>query len=551
MWIPGVLFGWSLFIGVRQIRHSLALPGIIVVGMILFFAYISLSGYSATEAAQNGLILGKISGQLPLRIFPLAEVMQTNWLAVLGEAGSIGSILILTIIHVLLNVSGLELATNQDYDLNNELRLAGISNLVSGLCGGVIGYHSLSLTGLSYRLGARSRLAGLIAAGICAIVLFFGADLVAFIPMPLLGGLLFYLGLEFLSAWVFTGRRKFNQTDFRIVLLILFIIATIGFIEGVVIGLLGVTIVFVVNYSRINVFRHISSGAEMPSKVDRTAEHRRTLSRIGTQVYVLELQGYIFFGTANAILEQIHSRTHYAGQPSLRYLVLDFRHVHGLDSSATFSFSKVHKLARSQDFKMLLCHLQPDTQAQLERSGLVANGTSIILFDDLDHALEWCEEDLLEFSQVTKKHMPVNLIQQLGDLGLSKTYTNQLKGFLERIMVEPGGYLIHQHEEASDIFFIEVGRVSIVLELEDGQKVRLRSSAMGTIVGEVSFYLNTKRTASVIAEMNTIAYRLTRQSMEEMQKQNPELVMAFNAVMLRLLSERLAASNRELASLNR
>lgn len=550
-WIPGVVFGLVVFFGLRRINHLMVLPGMIIGGMILYFGALLISGLSIDEAVERGFLLGRIAGQISWRPLPLQEAFQANWSAILGQIGSIGSILILTLINVLLNVSGIEMAIKEDSDLNRELRMSGLANFFSGMGGGIIGYHALTLTSLSHRLGAKGRLPGLIGGAFCFLVLLFGADIAAYLPMPLLGGLLFMLGLDFLSDWVFTGYRKFSRVDFGVVLLILFIIATIGFLEGVAVGLVVAVILFVLNYSRMNIFHNTTNGTEMRSKVERAAHHRHILAQEGEHIHILELHGFIFFGSANTILEQIRARVEDPQQAQLLFLILDFRRVHGLDSSAAISFYKVQSLAANNQFKVLLTHLNELDRQLLERGGLVAKDTDTVFFADLDRALEWCEDYLLEVNQVTRKHMPLTLRQQLADMGFDKTYSDQLKSYLERIEIQTGDYLIHQNEDASDIYFIERGQVSVMLELEEGKKVRLRSSAMGTIVGEVSFYLDTKRTASVIADMPTVAYRLARSAMMEMKNKNPELVLAFNEMMLGLMSERLAASNRELAALNR
>ena len=140
---------------------------------------------------------------------------------------------------------------------------------------------------------------------------------------------------------------------------------------------------------------------------------------------------------------------------------------------------------------------------------------------------------------------------QLADNGFSKEDTALLKPYLEQVQFAPGEYLIRQNEPASDLYFVRIGQVSTYLELGDGKRVRLQTVTMGTIVGELAFFLGLPRSASVIADIDTIAYRLSRQSLETMKLNDPELTIAFNEMMLRLVSERLIATNQELAALNK
>jgi SulP family sulfate permease len=338
--------------------------------------------------------------------------------------------------------------------------------------------------------------------------------------------------------------------DYGVVLLMLFIIALTNFLVGVSVGLILTIIIFVVNYSRTNIFHHTLSGAEVSSNVERNAYQRRALGALGKQIYVLELQGFIFFGTANSILEHVRARLHDPDEEVLLYLILDFRRVTGLDSSAVFSLTRVKDLADTHGFTLVFTHLSAGSRAELEHSGLAIN-ERILFFDDLDHGLEWCEEQLLGTTMATLKLIPFILEAQLDALGFDTADGTKLKTYLEKIQLKPGEYLIHQGEPFSDLYFIEFGQVSIYLELENGQRMRVHTPGAGTIVGELGFYLDVPRSASVIADFNTVAYRLTRRGMDEMKSKDPELAIAFDEMMLRVVAERLVTTNRTLAALNR
>ena len=251
LWIPGVLFALILFFGLRRIHHWLALPGILVGAVIVFYIALLVTGTSIRTATDRGLLLGMVSGQAVWQPFALKVLVAANWPAILEQSGNIATVLVLSVVSLLLNASALELAIRQDIDLNRELRAAGIANLLSGLGGGMVGYHALSLSTLSYRMGARGRLPGLVAGAICAVMLFAGAALLAFFPRPLLGGLLFFLGLDFLVEWVIAGWRKLSRADYAVVLLILVVIGATDFLIGVGVGLVAMIVLFVLNYSRI------------------------------------------------------------------------------------------------------------------------------------------------------------------------------------------------------------------------------------------------------------------------------------------------------------
>ena len=547
LWMPGVLFALILFFGLRRIRHFLAMPGILFGAIVVFYVALLATGTSIKSATDHGLLLGMVSGQANWQPFAVRELLTANWPAILSQSGNIATVLVLSVVSLLLNASALELAIRQDIDLNRELRAAGIANLVSGLGGGMVGYHALSLSTLSYRMGARGRLPGLVAGAICAVMLFVGAALLAFSPKLLLGGLLFFLGMDFLVEWVIVGWRKLSRADYAVVVLILVVIGATSFLIGVGVGLVAMIVLFVLNYSQINVVYHALSGSEMRSNVERCAYHQRVLEeQLGQHIYILELHGFIFFGTANALLEQIRARVADTQRSTVRYLILDFRRVIGLDSSAVISFVKCKQITAAQGITLVLTHLSENIRHRFALDGLSASDKGMRILADLDHGLEWCEEQLLEIERITTLHVPVTLSAQLADSGFKKTDTARLKEFLERIEFAAGEYLIRQGEEADKLYFIEHGMVSVFLEMDNSKRVRLQTLGLGTAVGELDLYLGKTCTASVIADSPAITYRLTRTALLEMRQKEPTLAAAFHEYVAHLLSERLAATTRTL-----
>ena len=550
-WLPGVLFALALFFGLRRIRHSLAMPAILLGSIGVFYLALLVTGTSIETAIARGLLLGSVSGEAVWQPLALTNLLAADWPAIWGQGGNILIVLALSLVALLLNASALELAIQKDVDLNHELKAAGLANFLSGLGGGMIGYHALSLSALSYRIGARGRLPGLVAGSICALMLFAGSSLLAFFPKPLLGGLLFFLGLDFLVEWVIASWAKLSRAEYAIVLLILIVIASTNFLIGVSVGLVAMVILFVLNYSRINVVHLALSGAELSSNVERCAYHRHALSTLGRQVYILKLDGFLFFGTANALLEKMRSRVADATQPKPLYILLDFRRVTGLDSSAVLSFTKGKNLAEAQGIRLLLTQVSPRIQRQLGLGGLTEKEPSLRFFPDLDRGLEWCEDQLLEGEQITTLHVPITLSAQLADSGFKKADTARLLPYLERLTIQPGEYLLRQGDEADKLYFVEMGTVSVYLEVSGSERVRLQTLGLGTAVGEPGLYLNTVCATSAIADSRVTAYRLSRAVLAEMKAKEPELAATFHEFAARLLSERLAVTTRTLEAVLR
>ena len=400
-WVPGVVFAVTLLLLLRRFDHFLITPGALIVATTLFYIYLFTSHISLADASLRGWLLGSFPAGGLYRPLAPASLAQVDWSAILGQADKIASIIVLSVVALLLNASALEVTIREDVDLDRELRTAGYANLVGGLGGSPVGYQTLGMSALAQRLGARSRLVNLVSALFCGAALFFGASLISYIPKVVLGGMLLYLGLSFLSEWLIDARRVLPATDYLLVWLILGIIVAFGFLQGIAAGVLIAAVLFVISYSRVNAIKNILDGQSFQSNVDRPKAHRDLLAKHGAEIFILRLQGFIFFGTIQAILERVRARFS-SLQPRLLYLVLDFQRVTRLDSSAVFGITRLKQLAVANGARMVWTQVSPAIQGQLQRGGLVDETDDFfIILPTLDHGVEWCENSILADQGIT------------------------------------------------------------------------------------------------------------------------------------------------------
>jgi SulP family sulfate permease len=542
-WLPGVVFGILLFVALKRLRHPLILPLILFGAIALFWLIIELSGASLATARRHGWLAGLPPGQGFGSFSAFFIINLAPWHLLAQEWSILATILLTSVVSILLTASALELAAEEEIDLNRELRAAGLATFAAGIGGGMVGFHSLSLSRLVLSMGARSRWVGVGSAVLCGSGLLFGPSLLAVVPQYVCGGLLFFLGLTFLWEWVYEARRTLTSVDYGVVILILAVVGAVGYPEGVGVGIIAAVLMFIHNYSRVDVVTHALSGTDLRSNVDRSVREWRFLRENGAQIYVLRLQGFIFFGTANLLLHEVRLRASDAKLPTLKFVIMDFRRVTGLDASAIFSLNKVRLLASKQGFRLLMTQVSAQITSQLEQGGLSpARGDLFQLFPDLDHALEWCEDRVLAAGNGHVHQNSNQLEDQLKESWPPGAEPRSLLPYLERLEVPVSTHLIRQSEKSESLYFIESGRVTARLELEDGRTLRLRTMGPGTVVGEVGLFLRGLRAASVVTDQPCTVYRLSVDSLERMSHENPNLALAFHRYLICLLGERLASS---------
>lgn len=537
-WLPGLVFGVVLYWSLNRFSHFLVLPGMFLGTTGLFYLVVLLTNSSLDQISAQGWLLGPFPSESLWR-FPLmpANLDLVNWQAILANIGTATPILILAIIALLLNASGIELVVNRELDLDRELLAAGIGNLASGLVGGIVGFQAISLTALNHKMSRGSRLTGVATALLCGLIVLFGARALSFIPKMVLGGILISLGLSFLVEWIVQAWSRLPKVEFLVTIMIVSVIAWRGFLEGVALGILVTVVLFVVNYSRIDVVKHMLNGSNYSSQVTRGYQQRKFLDESGDQILILQLQGFIFFGTANSLLEQVQERVRQPSLTPLHFLVLDFRQVTGVDSTAMRSFTKLTRLAREQDIHLVLATLSPDLQAQFSRETWGTGSETVRLFPDLDHAIEWCENQLLQIAGLVRDEM--NLRKQLQEILASDEHIDELMKYLVEKDIDGGYYLIRQGDPPDHVYLVESGQVTAQLELSEGESVRLETMHGGRVVGELGFYLGTQRTASVVVDHASKIYVLSKQDLERMEHIDPEAASTFHRLIIHLLAERV------------
>ena len=562
-WLPGVAFGVILLLLIRRFKHYLITPLMILGAALLFYLILWLAGISIEQATQLGLLFEPFPPGAIWRPPPLGQLASVDWGLIVRQAGEIATLILISTITLLLYASGVEVAAEREIDLNQELRACGIGNLAAAFSASPPGYTIITMSVLSSRLGANSRLVGLLLAALCAGVMIFGGPLIALFPKPALGGVLTFLGLTFLVDWLYDGWRKFSRADYLIVVIIFVVMSASGLLPGLAIGIALAAGLFIVQYSRVPVVRHIFSGRHYHSRVERSLPHAELLRQEGQALVILELQGYVFFGTANRVYEQLKERLQSPGAHPPRAVMLDFRRVSGIDASASLSLLRLKRFLRQRGVLLVFTHLHPDIERKLQRDVLVPGDREAWrVFPDLDHATEWFEEQVLQ-SEIGRQAMvqaqpgAVQAGQDQAGLALLFAALGQevegvaespdpallrLVGYLERVALDAGQTIIRQGERQRYLYFLDAGELTVEYRTEEDQPVRLATSGPGTIVGELSLFLDTPATATVTAAQPSVVYRLSADDLRRLEREDLLAAALLHRFLLKRVGQRLLST---------
>jgi len=258
---PAMAFALILYAADQRIKHWALMPAYLCVSVAIFYIFMFATGTSI-EAASDNFWLPNIGDEnikfLP--VFTIDQFALVDWTAVLGQASTIFIIVLMSVIMLLLDTSGIEIAVDQDMDPNRELKSAGIANMVNGLCTGVLSIQAAADTAFVHKLGGRQFIMILIYSLLVAAVIVLGPSPIAYVPTFLLGGLLIYIGIDFLMSWVWQTRKKLPLKDFMVICCILLVVAFYGILEGVGVGVLLAIFLFVHSYSQLSIIKSSMTG---------------------------------------------------------------------------------------------------------------------------------------------------------------------------------------------------------------------------------------------------------------------------------------------------
>ena len=114
--------------------------------------------------------------------------------------------------------------------------------------------------------------------------------------------------------------------------------------------------------------------------------------------------------------------------------------------------------------ELLVSNASPHLQPMLVDAGIVeGRPDKPALFDDLDRALEWCENILLKEAELLDAER-VTFEQQLAQHAIIRGKdASAAQAFLERMETKVGDTIFSQGDESDSLYFIESGRVDVLL----------------------------------------------------------------------------------------
>lgn len=518
--------GWSVALAVvvaallgasPRFQFAPAALGLSILGVGAAFVGIAAVVSSLDSVTDAGWLLGPLDSDPRWR--PLdQEVRDADWRAIAEQAPALVAVAFISITGLLLNASAVEAELDEDAEIDRDLRSTGLANMVIGAAGSSPAYLMFSGTMLARRLGLRERrTTALVGVGMLAIFVV-GASVAGYTPRFLAGGLLSGLGVQLIAAWTL-GQRHVARSDTVLSLIVGVVIGFVGVLEGVGLGVVLAAMLFVWRYSLIDPVQRVATGTSALSRVDRGPVASRQLQAHQDQVVVIELAGYLFFGSTARIRRAFRANL----DDGVRHLVVDFHRVTGMDGSAG---RRVQQLLEREQRRGVTVHVAGTAGGWSEAVG--------VHHVDLDHCIEAVETAVLGEEQDGDDVFLDPLVELLASAPTRR--------------LEPGTDLFLPGEEPDGFVVVESGRISVWLDRADGTEVRVRQVRGGGLLGELGFVTGSPRSARAVVDEVSVVRVVDHAFLTG---QRDGFVDDLRRLLLEHIAARLATTNDLIRSLSR
>ena len=525
----------------RMLPTPLAIGGVMAASVALFQVVTSQSGIGSDQLLQHGWVIAVPEGGLTWPPVPLDDLARVELSLVASQIVPLSVFVVLSVTAVLMMIAAVEAATRSNFDLDSEMRVVGAGNAISALLGGAAGYLGLSPTMAARRIAPGHRVVSLLA-GLLALAVFLSGNLIlGALPLPVFAGFLLWVGADFLKDYLFKECRRTTAIGAALTLAIFIVMAVFGLFEGAIFGLVAGSLLFVVDYSQHPPVRSTLFGGAYHGAKEYSPAELRVLQRHGDEVAILKMQGYLFFGTANRIRDEVRDLVTRQG---VRRLVLDLEGVTSLDSTAVASFKRISEDLTDHGVMACLTGIGPVVAKVFARSGLVTGGgTPFLVAEDLEGGLSRFLLEILQREIGQRAEGARTIAALLVEILQDDALAARIAGFLDRVEAKPGEVVLAEGEAATDIYIVESGLLAVSIGTGDRQR-RLRTTGPGSIIGELSYYAGGLRTSDVTALEPSVLWRFSAQSAERVLTEDPQVSSRFHAALAGMLAQRVIANTR-------
>ena len=303
--------------------------------------------------------LPEVTGGMPQFLLPDMSILKLY-----GE-----DIIVLSFTIALVVVAQTLLATSNfalknDYKINNnrEVLAYAAGNVASALVGGCPINGSVSRTGIADQYECKSQFMSLSAAGTMVVVLFYGTEILAYLPVPILTGIVVCALVGIIETKVAIKTWKSDKREFAIFMAAFLGVLLLGTIYGVVIG---VVLSFVQVIIRAVIPPKTYLGV-IPGHEGFYDLKRNRNAKAIKHTIIYRFSGNLFFANINAFQQDIEN----AIKADTKQVIVDARGIGCIDITAAERLVIMHRKLKEKGIGLYLTEHGSAVNDQIRSFGM-------------------------------------------------------------------------------------------------------------------------------------------------------------------------------------
>ncbi len=560
-WVTMVVGGVTILAVIFSPKLIKGIPGALIgliAGMVCFFLIGIVFRPDLLAVEGNAFIIGNIPTELPKPTMAINFVQSVQnfdtqtWISLIAPAFTLG---MLGSIDSLLTSLVADVVTKTRHNSQKELFGQGIGNIIASLFGGLPGAGSTVRTLANVQNGGKTRLSGMICGVTVFLILILFGKYARYIPYSVLAGILIVTSSRMVDTWSFQLiKQKSTWRGMAIVALVAGVTVLVSLMVAVGIGVLITMILFIKDQVTRSVIKNKYFGDRIHSKKVRTSEEMQYLEKQGGRIVIYQLDGSLFFGTADGLMKEIEKES-----CRCEIIILDFRLIKEIDLTGAQILRQLNDQLVGDLKILLLSYVSKNEQNEHDRVSTFLNEIKILdkfeddrLFHDTDRALEWAENHILKKDGIIAtgetrlfdiKKMKIFQYLEEDEIEIIAPKLNKVNYKVNDIIFKEG-------DEGDTLYLVSKGCVSILFDIQSGRRrKRVASFGEGVFFGDMALLEQKPRSASAVADEDTELYALTRNDYLELLENEPKIASKIQWGIAKELSARLRSTSDELRAL--
>ena len=525
-----VLLGVVFIVATKVWRFFWVLPALFAAFCVLFHVGLMLLGVSIDEARSAGMFLNADWSVTLWPAYGVSDLNSVNWGAVLGQVFNATVLFIVLLILTVVSFAQLELGASMEFDWNREFKLHGIANLLAGAGGGIPGATVASATLPNIALHANTPVTSIVMAIVLIAVVALGSDVLRLMPLPATSAFLISIAVPLITEWLFNSRKRLQRAEFGMLLLICVTIVIVGFLEAIILGLILSLVFFIVRLSKVPLIKGSFTVRERSSHKIRSVPEQSILKVYGSRAQIYQLQGYVFFGSAHTLANQLKESV--SGDVNLSCVVIDCKEVSGFDLSALDSLRSFIQRANANNVRTILCSTADKLAQEIRRDFPSALIENVTWADSDEDALIEAEDVLLanyesdvaddpDLRDLVRLSTNSELTQHLDRQIQFEDLVSALNDWSEIVEYDEGAAISTRGDSPKGLQLLIAGKASVLAD--DGST--LYQCGAGSVIESASAIEEAESTVSISADGACRTLLITPTALANLDVEDNELAL--------------------------